>query len=858
MRRPGTAEKRRLEGWLLQAGRRRVSLLGCTLLLAAGWGLAATFTGPGGSISPAGTDSGGRTGLYSETNNLSGSAGEILFSTMTSASDVLRSGLLEVRSYPGTVTSLSVVSETSSTLTASWPAPGYDGDQGAHQPGTVYRIQRETDPNAAFSFANAQIEISTSGSGPGEGQAALLSGLDPNTTYYLHLWTRDADGNLSYSSNRSTAPTLPVRVQNPEFKDVSAISVTLAWNVLPASPLTATAKGYRVEASSTNYGQLYPGGGIFSSATIGVSLSTLTVMGLEVDTTYYFRVGSIAHDGSANFLMFDSTKTLRANVPPSNVRAQEVFFSSVTMAWNPVNSDAGYRAEASTAPDFTGFVSSAATTSGSVGSLAIADLYTNTTYYLRVAALWQSATKYASAPSTPTLASAVSSFDYKSIFITSGTLTWVPLPLSPPDASSKTCQGYLVEASSTNFGALSPGGAVLSSQTRSVALSTLTLTLLSINTTYYFRAASLNWGDLRSYAGIPATTTLASPPGPLSPPITSVFVTSISAQWNAGTPSNPAGTQYFLRASSTNFQPGTVVVTSSTLNLADTVTGLLGNTTYYLRAETLNRGGIPAVTVLGATVTLAALPGSPAVSAVYPSSVALSWNTVASQGYLVEASSTNFQAGTVVATSQTSNGSLASLSPQGLNSNTTYYFRIGSLNWNSAVNFAAVGSTVTLAQALSGIQLVSVFETSGTVNWVKLPSSPQAAASEGYLLEASSTNFGALSPGGIALASSTPNVGLSTLSVVGLERNTTYYYRAGALNWASAANFLPGSSSATLAALPGSPGFSGIFTASASVFWTPVDSAGYELQASLSGSFGPIAAMSSTTAGGASGLSVAG
>src|SRR5262249_11457200 len=83
------------------------------------------------------------------------------------------------------------------------------------------------------------------------------------------------------------------------------------------------------------------------------------------------------------------------------------------------------------------------------------------------------------------------------------TVAWVALNDSPPDASSKTCEGYVLEASSNNFGALAPTGApVFTSSTFDNGVSTLTVgdatTPLDLSPTYYFRVSSLNWNGLRN------------------------------------------------------------------------------------------------------------------------------------------------------------------------------------------------------------------------------------------------------------------------------------------------------------------------------------------------------------------------
>jgi len=121
----------------------------------------------------------------------------------------------------------------------------------------------------------------------------------------------------------------------------------------------------------------------------------------------------------------------------------------------------------------------------------------------------------------------------------------------------------------------------------------------------------------------------------------------------------------------------------------------------------------------------------------------------------------------------------------GLQPNTTYYTRIylgDSRKVLAETSAPADESTLTnlpVSPVLSG-----VFTSSATFTWT-IP----AGDAEGYLLETSSTNFGALFPGG-ALVSSMTRQGLSmTLTVTGLADDTTYYFRLGSLNWAGSVNF---------------------------------------------------------------------
>ena len=187
-------------------------------------------------------------------------------------------------------------------------------------------------------------------------------------------------------------------------------------------------------------------------------------------------------------------------------------------------------------------------------------------------------------------------------------------------------------------------------------------------------------------------------------------------------------------------------------------------------------------------------PGPPQFGALYLSSAAVAYGTVVSEGYRVEASSrSDFQAGTVIS-SQTDNPGLGVLAPQGLDPNTTYYFRVAG-SYGGGYRYApAALSSSTLA--LSPVRLDSdylvVHLDSAALRWAAFPLVPPESSSrscQGYLLEASSTDFGVAFPGGEILSSATPSVLLSTLTVPGLDLATTYYFRVGSLNHNSVPNY---------------------------------------------------------------------
>lgn len=275
------------------------------------------------ALKPAADQSGGGEGATSASAyQLGGTVGEV-GSAMTSASAYrLSSGSRRLLHYPNTVTGLTALfTTTESSVTLQWSAPGQDGYLGRLQPGASYYLVISTDPDPSefvFSHASAldaSLRIATHGfSGlgvpPGTVDSTTTRALFANTTWYSHLWTLDTDGNLSFASPRSTYTTLARRVTllaQPYF-DVGDTSITLSWAALTKSPPDASsmsARGFVLEASSTNFGVLFPGGVVISSVTDDVFVSTLAVGAgapLEYCTTYYFRVGTLNWAGATHYM----------------------------------------------------------------------------------------------------------------------------------------------------------------------------------------------------------------------------------------------------------------------------------------------------------------------------------------------------------------------------------------------------------------------------------------------------------------------------------------------------------------------------------------------------------------------------
>lgn len=246
-------------------------------------------------------------------------AEEVVEITGTSASNKVKAGWSELHAFPGAVSAFTAALDASaSSATLYWTVSGYDGTLGALQSGSSYRVRvaSYTIPDS-FNSTDANFTVST-GAPVSPDVGTGVTGLVANTTHFSQIWLLDADGNLgSPSLVRSTFTTLaaPVTLLSESFLDVTFSSGSAQWAARPSllqDVSSMTSEGYLVEASSTNFGILTPGGVIYSSFTPNVSLSTLAIAILPAPAhlcvDHYFRVASVNWIGARNYTILGSTR----------------------------------------------------------------------------------------------------------------------------------------------------------------------------------------------------------------------------------------------------------------------------------------------------------------------------------------------------------------------------------------------------------------------------------------------------------------------------------------------------------------------------------------------------------------------
>lgn len=258
---------------------------------------------------------------------------------------------------PNIVTNLIVSNVTTNSATLSWIAPGDDEDIGT---ATSYDIRYLSSPSIASNwYAAIQIGNEPQPQIAGANQSVTVSGLDANAIYYFAMKTYDEVENVSAISNIVNGTTLelvdtitPDQIINLKVSRVTSSSAILIW--------TETGDDYDI-GSATSYDVRYSTKSInettwSSSNKLYRSISphidganqTVTVTGLDSDTTYYFaiKVSDEAENVSelSNIARGTTLEQLDRIAPEKvrefNVKTQSATSNIAIATWvNPANKD---------------------------------------------------------------------------------------------------------------------------------------------------------------------------------------------------------------------------------------------------------------------------------------------------------------------------------------------------------------------------------------------------------------------------------------------------------------------------------------------------------------------------------------
>lgn len=646
--------------------------------------------------------------------------------------------------------------------------------------------------NSAKSFYLAQISTDTFAtivnSSATRNTSAVFTGLASATNHQVRVFTIGNHGgnplrDLGWVTTSGGGTTLP-GAASPAFSGVNVGSLTVAWTDggNPAGTL------YRTQLSTApNFGTIN-----FSSET--KNLAVLFGNGgagadLLPNTTHYVQSQSSGTSGSSAFTNLGSTATLAKQ--PANSTLGAVHVSSISYVWWENTNPAGttYYAQLSTDSFATLNI-----VSGVLGTaVTLTGLTPNTTHHFRVRAVNHNAllTLFDATVTTPTRADLPAAFA-AAMHQTSMTVTW---------SAGANPAGTKYEASySTN------GFATVQDSSKTFNLSAAFTNLLA-NTTHTLRLKAVSHAGLETADLSLTTATRAGPPTGSS---ATVHLTSITFNWSAN--GNHAGTTYYAQLSTDSFS--TLNVNQGVLGTIVTMTSLLSNTTYHLRARGINTLGVlTAFDTALTSVTRAATPVAAEYSGVLSSAVTPNWTANGngpSTRYRVQMSSDGFM---TVQTSVTLNTSAAFT---GLPANTVVASSVQALGHDGSLTpFVNLGSTTTLlvspstaTPAFTGVSAGSI-----TVQWT----SGGNSAGTLYASQLSTNNFSTLN-----FSSETRN--LSVLFGNGgagadLLPNTSYFFQVKSSAGVNSSQFVSLGSTATLANKPASTAVLSVGSTTVSVFW---------------------------------------
>jgi fibronectin type 3 domain-containing protein len=433
-----------------------------------------------------------------------------------------------------------------------------------------------------------------------------VSGLTANTTYSLFVKACDTAGCSSYTAMGSTVTLAAVPTLSSGTVGMTTAQLIIGAN---GNPVGTT---YVIEKS-------VDGGVIYTVETTTTQL-LVTVNGLTPSTAYKFRVKARNHGGvltSASGVV----DVAAAPLAPVSGGITGTAQTTIQAQWTASPGATNYTLVASTMnnnpPTLVAGSETVATNNGTVTGLS-----GNTTFYLFVNACnGGRCSDYTSLGNRATLAAVP--------VLTLGTITSTSVGLTIGANQNPAGTTYVIEKSVD-------GGTSYVSETTTTQLS-VTVSGLTPSTAYKFRVKARNHGGvLTSASGVVDVS--AAPLAPVSVGITGTAQTTVQAQWTA----SAGATNYTLVASTMNNNPPTLVAGSETVATNNgTVTGLSGNTTFYLFVNACNGGGCSDYTPLGSRVTLTA-PVTMGVSAIDSTSARITIdgrNNPAGTVYAVEQSS---------------------------------------------------------------------------------------------------------------------------------------------------------------------------------------------------------------------------
>jgi phosphodiesterase/alkaline phosphatase D-like protein len=584
-----------------------------------------------------------------------------------------------------------------------------------------------------------------------------ITGLNAGTQYFYRVRGYNLAGTSSNSGTESpsTSAGIPKPPASSPASAVAATSFDANWVA------SAGATSYRIDVSThSDFSDFVTD---WNDAVLG-NVTTISVStNINSGTTYYYRVRAVNGSGTSD----NSSKITVTTIPPAPVEAaaSDVTNNGFNAHWNASTGASGYRLDVSTANDFLSFVSGYQNLdAGNTTSYSVNGLNAGTTYYYRIKAYNTGGTSGTSGTTTQatdadpggivyaTSASNITSASFDANWNAFGGATGYKIDVSEVSDFSSRLGAY---------DDLDVGD-----------VTTKSVTVLSSGTTYYYRIKAYDGIGQIGISGNVIVTTI--PAAPTLNAATSIGELNFTVNWNASI----GATGYYLDVATDNgFTSFVSGFNNKYLNNVTTylVTGLSGGINYYYRVKAKNGSGVSDVSATQSVITIPREPGVLSATVVSSSSFTANWNTATgATGYRLDVSTESNFSSRLGSYDNLDVLNVASKSVTGLNSGTTYYYRVRAYN-GSGISDNSLFITVSTAPAAPVSNAASsVTQNSFTANW-----DASTGAAKYFIDVATSSGF----TGNYLTGFENRDIGnVTSYSVSGLSGGTNYYYRVRAYN----------------------------------------------------------------------------
>ncbi|NJK93725.1 MAG: hypothetical protein HC905_01300 [Bacteroidales bacterium] len=416
----------------------------------------------------------------------------------------------------------------------------------------------------------------------------------------------------------------------------------------------------------------------------------MAVLGLESNTTYYYRLRAENASGQSLSSNIISTTTL-VPIPGAPVAqpATNITSTSFKANWDALVGATNYRLDVSLTNDFLTRITGLDDLSVTGTSFNITGLTGGTTYYYRVRGE-NIAGEGENSPiiSTLTIPKAPVLSATTGVTATGFTANW---------AASTGATKYFFDLSTlanfTTFVGLHENEDIGN-------VTTLAVSGLSPGNTYYYRIRAVNASGISENSEIKTLSTIAG--APVANAATLITATSFQANWTTVTGAIKYRLDVALDANFTSMVPGYNNLDAG-LVLTYNISGLQGGTTYYYRLRAENGSGAGPSS---SSITVLTLPAAPvAALATLAKSSSFQANWAASTGatkYRIDVSTTNTFSPLITGFSNLDVGNVTTISVTGLTYSTTYYYRVRAENTQGvSLNSNIITIATTLPEPVS-------------------------------------------------------------------------------------------------------------------------------------------------------------